>query len=158
MVTRALHAECLPRRLAARRAFALIEAVVAVVILGVALSVVLGLIGRAIASQSKGEHLETAARLADERLNLVLASGPEGYESVFPLAGQCEAPFERYRYELVIEPSTAGEPSRVVATVSWVGPGGRPDSVSIETRIAPRRGEDPDPERAPQETTDRAAR
>ena len=62
-----------------RRGVALIEVMVASVILGLAVSATLGLAARAISAQSDGERIETAARLADERLNLVLALGCEGY-------------------------------------------------------------------------------
>lgn len=137
--------------------FALIEVIVASVILGIAVSAILGLIGRAVASQSDGERIETAARLADERLNLVLATGAEGYASVFPLAGPCEAPFEDYRFEVDIEAAVGGLPYRVRAVVSWTQ-AARPRSITLETLIAPRVGEEPDPDRKPQETLSRESR
>jgi prepilin-type N-terminal cleavage/methylation domain-containing protein len=137
--------------------FALIEVIVASVILGIAVSAILGLIGRAVSVQADGEKIETAARLADERLNLVLATGAEGYGSVFPLVGVCEAPFEEYRFEVVIEAGSGGQPYRVRAVVSWMQ-ASRPRSVSLETMIAPRVGEEPDPDRKPEETLSRESR
>lgn len=127
------------------------------VILGIAVSAILGLIGRAVSVQSDGEKIETAARLADERLNLVLATGAEGYGSVFPLVGVFEAPFEGYRYELVIEAAGGGQPYRVRAVVSWMQ-AARPRSISLETMIAPRVGEEPDADRKPEETLSRESR
>ncbi len=146
-----------PRLSPRAHAFALIEVIVASIILGIAVSAILGLIGRAVSSQSDGERIETAARLADERLNLVLAAGAEGYPSVFPLAGVCDPPFEDYRYEVAIEAPTGGLPYRVRAVVSWTR-AARPRSVSLETMIAPRVGEAPDPDRKPKETLSRESR
>lgn len=137
-----------------RRGVALIEVIVAAVILGIAVSGVMGLVARAVSSQSEGERIETAARLADERLNLVLATGAEAHASVFPLAGVCEEPFAEYRYEVEIESASGGNAYRVRAAVSWVQ-GGRARSVVLETLIAPRPGEDPDPDRKPAETLSR---
>lgn len=137
-----------------RRAFALIEVIVASVILGIAVSSMLGLLARAVSSQSDGERIETAARLADERLNLVLALGAEKYPSVFPLAGPCDAPFDAYRYEVTLQAASGGLPYRVRAEVSW-NTAGRARSVTLETLIAPRVGEEPDPDRKPEETLSR---
>lgn len=137
-------------------AFALIEIVVASIVLGVAVAGILGLVSRALSAQSEGERIETAARLADERLNLVLAVGPEKYPSVFPLAGPCEEPFGDYQHSVTIESQTAGLPYRVRAEVSWAQ-GTRRRSIMLETLIAPRIGDDPDPDRKPSETLNRSA-
>lgn len=137
-----------------RAAFSLIEAIVAVVILGVGLSAVIGLTSDAVSSQSRGEMLDTAARLADERLQLVLAVGPEEYPAAFGLRGECDEPFQRFAHEVAIVPGGAGEPYTVIATISW-NDGGRPRSVVIETRIAPRLGDEADNDRQPEETMDR---
>jgi type II secretory pathway pseudopilin PulG len=137
-----------------RRGFAIVDAVVAGVLLGVALSIIMGLTGSAIASQTRGEELQTAAMLADERLNLVLAVGPEEYPSVFESRGRCDAPFQRYAYEVTIAPGAEDEPFLVRAEISWSS-AGRPRSVAIETLMAPRRGDEPDPEREPDETVER---
>ncbi|MBL8745347.1 MAG: type II secretion system protein [Phycisphaerae bacterium] len=140
-----------------RRGFALIEMIVASIILGIAVSTVLGLISRSVSAQTDGERIDTAARLADERLNLVLAVGAEGYPSVFPLAGECETPFNDYRYEVTIESAAGGQAYRVRAIVSW-SQASRLRSVSLETFIAPRVGDEPDPDRKPQETLSRESR
>jgi hypothetical protein len=139
----------------ARPGVALLEIVVASVILGVAISAVLGLMGRTITTQAEGERLEVAARLADERLALVLAVGAEAYPSIFGLHGPCDEPFQSYQHDVRIDAATAGLPYRVRATISWTQ-AGRLRSVMLETLVAPRLGVDPDPERAPQETITRA--
>lgn len=138
-----------------RRAFALIEALAASVVLGLGLVAVMGLTARAIAAQTRGEQIAIAAMLADERLNLVLAAGIEGYGSVFPMRGQCEAPFEAYSFEVVIRESGTGDPALVAAEIFWRS-GGERRSILVETLIAPRLGDEPDPDRRPDETVDRS--
>jgi Tfp pilus assembly protein PilV len=138
------------------RGIALIEVIVAAVILGLAITLMLGLVARAISSQSEGERLGTAARLADEQLNLVLALGCEGYTAVRPPAGPCDEPFSDYRYEVAIAAAPAGQPYAVRATISWQHTA-RERSLSLDTLIAPRLGDNPDPDRKPQETIERDA-
>jgi type II secretory pathway pseudopilin PulG len=146
----------LPARGRKSRAFTLVEAVVATIILGAALATLLGLTARAVGSQSRGEHLATAAMLADNQLNLVLATGPEAYPSAFDMEGPFEPPFEDYAYEMTIEPRGVTDPYHVAATILWTR-SGRVRSLTVETKIAPRRGDDPDPERAPDELLTRNA-
>jgi Tfp pilus assembly protein PilV len=132
----------------------LADIIVAVVLLGVALAVMVGMTGRAISAQNAGEQFQTAAMLIDEQLNLVLARGPDSYASRFPVEGPCDPPFDNFRYKLEITGGDSGDAYAVSATVSWVT-GGRPQSATVQTRIAPRRGDEPDPDRKPQETVDR---
>ena len=133
---------------ASRRAIALVEVIVATIILGVALSILIGLSGRAISSQHEGERLATCAMLLDEQLSLVLARGPDNYAARFDTSGACDAPFEAYRYELAIDGGEAGEAYAVTVTISWQE-GGRTRSESLQTMLAPRLGEEPDPDRRP---------
>lgn len=140
-----------------RRAFALLDALIGGVLLGLAMVVVIGLTGSAISSQAKGERYETAAMLADERLNLVLAVGPESYPGVFKTKGKFDEPFSDYEYEVEISPRPEGDPFFVRATISWRTVTGT-QRISVETLIAPRLGDDPDPDRKPQESVDRSSR
>jgi len=137
-----------------KRAFTLVEAVVATIILGVALTVLLGLTSRAIGAQTRGEHLATAAMLADNRLNLVLALGPEEYPSEFDLRGTCESPFEKYAFEIELKPRGQTDPYDVSVTILWQS-AGRVRTLTIETKIASRRGDTPDPLRTPDEVIGR---
>lgn len=138
-----------------RRGVLLVDIIVAVVILAVAVSVLIGLTTRALRSQRQGEQLQLAAMLADEQLNLVLARGPDNYGSRFGgLEGTCDEPFQQYRYKLDFTGGTGGDPYNVVATVMWLE-GDDQRSIFIETRIAPRLGDQPDPDRKPQETLTR---
>lgn len=137
-----------------RRGMMLADIVISVVLLGITLAVMVGMAGRAISEQHAGEQYQAAAMLIDEQLNLVLSRGPDSYASRFPTEGACDPPFESFRYKLDISGGDTGDAYLVSATVTWFA-GGRPQSATVETRIAPRRGEEPDPERRPPEVVDR---
>jgi len=141
-------------RTRAHTGFILVDVIVAGVLLGIGLATIIGLTGAAIASQRKGEELQIAAMLADEQLNLVLAVGPEAFPSRFAVRGPCAEPFQKYAYNVTISPRGGAEPYLVDAEISWTS-GGRDRNLVIETLIAPRGGEDPDPERKPEETIER---
>lgn len=139
-----------------RRGFALLDVIIAGIIIGISLAVVIALTGRALSSQSRGEDLQTAALLADEQLNLVLARGPDGYGRSFPTTGECDPPFDNFRYSLEFTGGSGADPYRVTVTISWLSGGsGAPQSLSLQTLIAPREGDDPDPDRKPTETPSR---
>lgn len=133
--------------------FALVDVIVATIILGVSLAVIISLAGRAVSAQARGAELTDAAHLADEQLQLVLARGPDNYGRRFGDAGACDAPFDRYHYRVSITGGgSIGEPYRVAATIQWTS-GVLPRSITIETLMAARdAGEDvdPDPDRKPE--------
>lgn len=133
-------------------AIVLVDVLVATVLLGISLAVLIGLTGRAISAQQRGEQLAAAAALADEQLQLVLARGPDDYSRRFPVQGPCDSPFENYRYSLAFSGGgTVGEPFKVSVTISWSA-GALPQSITIDTLIASRNaGEDAesDPVRRP---------
>jgi len=131
-----------------RRAFALVDAIVAAILLGVSLAVIIGLSGQSISAQARGRDLRLAAMLADEQLSLVLARGPDDYARRFPTSGPCDPPLDRFRYQLDFISGSPAEPYLVRATITWTS-GSRPQSLTIETLIAPRVGDDPDPDRTP---------
>lgn len=133
-----------PRGQIGRAGVVLVDVIVGTVILGVALAVLIGILGRSLAAQGDGEHLQTAAMLIDEQMNLVLARGPDNYGSRYETEGFCDPPFGAYRYQLNVKPQTPGRPYAVKATVMWAS-GGRERSASVSTLIAPRLGDDPDP-------------
>jgi Tfp pilus assembly protein PilV len=126
----------------------LVDIIVAVVLLGVSLTALVSMTGRALSSQRAGEQLETAAMLLDEQLNLVLARGPDNYATRFETEGVCEPPFEAFRYKLEFAGGEGGDAYRVLATVTWMN-GRNAQSASVETMIAPRLGDEPDPDRRP---------
>lgn len=137
-----------------RRGIALVDVLVGVVILGVALAVMSGLTANAVSAQRTGEQFQTAAMLLDEQLNLVVAHGADDYESAFSTEGSCDAPFQAYRYKVDISGGEGGSAYRVVATITWTD-GPRDRTVSAETLIAPRLGDEPDPDRRPVEVPER---
>lgn len=161
-----------------RPAFALVDVIVGTVILGVSLAVIIGLVSQALYSQQRGQDLATAAMLADEQLQLVLARGPDDYDHRFATGGPCDAPFESFHYSVQVSStgaSRAGAPTAtggaggaylVTATITWGGSpkgarassAGEPQSLSIQTLIASREGSedtDPDPDRRPAEPVER---
>lgn len=134
-----------------RPSFVLADAIVATVMLGAALSVIVSLVGRALAAQRVGERLEVVAMLLDEQLQMVVARGPDDYLQRFPGNGKCDAPFADYEYQLAITSNGSADAYSVKATITW-REGSRTLSESVETRIAPRRGDEPDPDRKPAES------
>lgn len=142
-------------RVTFRRGFLLVDVLVAVVLLGVALAVMLSLTGRALSAQRQGENIQIAAMLIDEKLNMVLARGPDNYASRFSeVDGQCDEPYQSFHYNLALTGGTSGDPYTVVCTVTW-RESGQERSESVETRIAPRLGDDPDPQRRPDQSVQR---
>ncbi len=154
------------------RGFALVDVMVGAILVGISLAVIIGLTGRALASQKRGEELVTAANLADAALHLVLARGPDDYAKRFPVEGPCDPPFADYRYRLEFSTfgvsgssgsaGSGGSPYRVRVTINWTGSGGAaPQSVVVETLMATRMGGDdsvggePDPKRTPEQAVNR---
>jgi uncharacterized protein (DUF58 family) len=136
------------------RGVILVDALVGSVLLAIALTVVLGLAARALRAQAQGDRMLEVSALLDEQLNLVLLRGPDDYRRRFGARGECEAPFDEYSYELEFSGGTGGDPYFVRATISWEAPLGT-RSESIETYIAPRLGDEPDPERVPDQPVER---
>jgi len=135
-------------RARARRGVILVDIIVATVLLGVSLTALISMTGRALSAQRAGEQIQTGAMLLDEQLSLVLARGPDNYASRFESDGVCEEPYEAFRFRLEFSGGEGGDAYRVLATVTW-NDGGQQKSVSAETMIAPRLGDDPDPDRRP---------
>jgi Tfp pilus assembly protein PilV len=131
-----------------RSGVVLVDVIVATILLGISLTAIVSMTGRALLAQHAGEQFQTAAMLLDEQLNLVLARGPDDYASHFDTEGVCEEPYEAYRYKLEFSGGEGGDAYRVVATVTWTN-GNSPQSATVETMIAPRLGDDPDPDRRP---------
>jgi len=130
------------------RGVILVDVIVGTLLLGIALVVLITIAGRAQSAQADGEQLQIAASLIDEQLNLVLARGPDNYAASFPIEGPCDTPFADYTYKLTFADGQGGYPYTVTCSVSWIA-AGRPRSASVQTLIAARLGEDPDPDRVP---------
>lgn len=126
------------------------DVLVGAMLIGVALAVIVGLTGRCLSAQKRGDELATAAALADEQLQLVLARGPDEYAKRFALEGACEPPFNDYRFKLEFAGGSASKPYEVSCTISW-SLGLAPQSIVIQTLMATRDGGEgePDPIRAP---------
>ncbi len=127
-----------------RRGFALIEVVIAGIVLAIGLSAVVSVAARALA----------AAALLDGLLGQVLVDGPVDYPRINGTSGRCPDPWEDFEYEIQIEEANPGDACDVLAIVR--DPNGR--EYRCATRIAPRIGDEPVPERAPPEPVDREER
>lgn len=137
-----------------RRAFALIEVIIAGIVLAIGLSAVVSIAARSLADQQRGEHAVAAASILDSLLAQVLVDGPVEYPRLHGVAGRCADPWEDFEYEVRIDEAAQGDACGVVAIVR--DPSGR--EYRCATRIAIRAGEEPNPDRAPQEPVDRAER
>jgi len=136
------------------RGFALLDVLVGGILLSIALVSVMGVASQAMRSQILGEEMQRASMMLDEVLEEVLMVGPERFRASFPLEGE-RPEWPGITYELRIEaPGRDSNPYRVTATARWVS-GGRERSIVIPTMIAPLRGDEPDPEREPEEVVDR---
>lgn len=133
------------------RAFALLEVVVAGIILAIGLGSVVSLAARSLMEQQRGERAVVAASLLDGLLGEVLMDGPVNWPKLHDRSGRFDPPFADYEYEVQIEEAEPGDPCDVLAIVH--------DATGREyrcaTRIALRLGEEPDPERMPTEPFDR---
>jgi type II secretory pathway pseudopilin PulG len=138
-----------------RRGFALIDAVIGGIILAIGLAVILSLGARAISTQREGEARIVAAHLADELLSTVQMEGPTDFTKLYDTFGRYDAPFGDFEYDIDIEERGLGYPHRVTATIRHLPTGGE---YVVQTMIADREGEDPNPPRAPNEPLDRETR
>ncbi len=93
-----------------RRAFALIEVVIAGIILAIGLGSVVSLAARAMMDQQRGERAVMAAALLDELLASVLVEGPELWPKSHNLSGYCDAPWDDFQFQVNIEKAEPGAP------------------------------------------------
>jgi hypothetical protein len=142
-----------PRR---TRGFALMDAIIAGILLAIGMIAVLGVSGHALTMQRRGEIDIRAAAALDELMSLVLTEGPVDFEDLHPSSGRFDAdsPYADFEYEISIAQGGSGVPAHV--SVSLVHDSGR--TYALETRIAEKRGEEPDPVREPYEPLDREGR
>lgn len=136
-----------------RRGFALVDAIVAGILLAIGLAAIISLGSRALSLQQRGEREVVAATLLDELLSTVLTEGVEEYPQLHPMSGRFEDPFADFEFELSIDEGSAGVPYQVLAIVRHESG----ETYLCETMIAPRLGEEPNPPRAPLEPIDRDA-
>lgn len=137
-----------------KRGFALIDVIIAGVILGIGLTTLFALTSRSLDMQRDGEIQVMAAGMLDDLLSTVLLEGPADYPDLHPIGGRGEFPYEQFEYRVNISDPGEGEPYRIEAVVTHDS--GR--TYRCETLIAAKLGEEPDPIRYPEEPIDREAR
>lgn len=134
-----------------RRGFLLVDIIVGTVLLGVALGGILVVSTRALAMQRDAADLRQAGMVADEVMSTVYAYGTEEYTRVLRARGRASEPFERFEYRVDIDNGRAGEADEVNVLVTWQSATGQPRSFELDALIAPRLGDEPDPNRRPPE-------
>jgi hypothetical protein len=142
------------RRHASRRGWALIDVIVGGVILGIGLAAVVSIAERSLAMQQRSERELVAGQLLDGLLAEVLAVGVVDWSLARPSAGNFEAPFDEWTWELDIDKQGLGDPYRVLA----VARDRRGAEFRVETLMAPRPEGFEEPDRAPEMPIDRQAR
>lgn len=132
------------------------DAIIAGVILSIGMLTVLSIGGQALTLARRGEVDVRAASALDELLGMVLTEGPVDFPDLHPLGGRFEpgSPYSDFAYGIEIEQGGMGVPALVRVTL--VHDSGR--EYDIETLVAEKRGEEPDPIRTPFEPLDRAGR
>ena len=144
------------QRAPALRGFALMDAVIAGILLSIGMVAVLGVAGQALSLARRGEVDVRAAAALDEILSMVLTEGPRDFPDLHPVSGGFEetSPFVDFTYSIRIDQGGAGVPAEV--EVLLIHDTGR--TYTVTTRIAEKRGEEPDPIRTPVEPIDRDER
>ncbi|UYV11560.1 MAG: hypothetical protein NCW75_09625 [Phycisphaera sp.] len=143
------------RRSARQRGFLLVDVIVGTVLLGVALGGILAVSTRALSMQREAADLRQAGMVADEVMSTIHAYGTDEYTQVMRSRGRASEPFERFEYEVDIDTGRAGEADEVNIRVRWQSATGQSRSFELDALIAPRLGDDPDPNRQPPEPIDR---
>lgn len=138
-----------------RRAYALVDAIVAGLILAIGLAAVIALSSRALALARQGEVQLVTANLLDELLSTVLVEGPADFREMYDTLGRYAPPFEDYEFAVHVEDRGRGSTFRVTASVRHRPTGAE---YSAQTYISEREGDDPNPVREPPEPIDRETR
>jgi len=137
-----------------RRGMALMDVMVAGLVLSGALVAVLGIASRSLSAQVRGQQIEEASMVLDSLLNDVLAIGPSNYLKSGEMGGTVDSPFDQYTYRISIDDISPDQPFRVTARVSWETAGGE-QTIEAQALIARRLGEKPDPDREPTQPVER---
>ena len=99
--------------------FTLIEALLSSLILAVGAVVVCGLSRHCLQNTVRGLEYEQGYRLLDECLDKVLVDGVGKLAHQETIYGDFGSRYERYKYEVKIEPTDAVDLYRVTAFVGW---------------------------------------
>ncbi len=138
---------------AARRGFALIDAILGGLLLAFGLAAVVTLSQRSLAMLQRGEREAQASALLDELLGQVITEGPVEFARRRPVAGKCDEPWNDWTFTIDISSNGEGDAWDVLARVQ--------DINGVEhrcaTKVAPREVNDV-PERKPEQPIDREDR
>ena len=141
-----------------RRGVALLDVLVAAMVLAVGMGITMSLASQSLLNQGTSERRITASWLADGLLSMVLAEGPRRFSMRQQPEGRFDPPFDDFTW--LVEVRSLGDwvPYSVQATIAWQE-GASAMSLTFDTRIAPRQGEEDDwADWRPEEPLDREAR
>ncbi|HEV2146393.1 MAG TPA: prepilin-type N-terminal cleavage/methylation domain-containing protein [Longimicrobiaceae bacterium] len=112
-----------PRRGASESGFTLLEALVALAILGLALVPLLGVFSAGLGTHGRVEESLEAVALAEARMNELALVPPDSVARYLePKNGTFPAPFERYRWRVLMRPlPDAPALLRAAVLVEWTG-------------------------------------
>lgn len=132
------------------------DAIIAGVLLSIGMVAVLSVAGQALSLARRGEIDVRAAAALDELLGSVLTEGPREFPELHPTSGVFDgaSPYADFEYAIRIDQGGPGVPAEVEVTLAHES--GR--NYRVVTRIAEKRGEEPDPVRTPESPIDRQAR
>lgn len=137
-----------------RRGLALMDVMVAGLVLSGALVAVLGIASRSLSAQLRGQQIQEASMVLDSLLSDVLAIGPSNYLKSGEMGGTVDPPFDQYTYRISIDDISPDQPFRVTARVWWEMAGGE-QTIEAQALMARRLGDEPDPEREPTQPVER---
>ncbi len=145
-----------PARARRDAGFALMDAVIAGVLLAIGMVGVLSVVGQAMSLARRGETDVRAAAAIDELLSMVITEGPVDFADIHPVEGEfgLDSPYADFSYAIRIQQGGSGIPAEV--EVALLHEGGR--TYRVATLVAERRGEEPNPLRTPETPIDRAQR
>ena len=138
---------------AARRGFALIDAILGGLLLAFGLAAVVTLSQRCLVMLQRGEREAMASALLDELLGQVVTEGPVDFSRRRAVAGQFDAPWNDWSFAIDLSSNGEGDAWDVVARVQ--------DSNGVEHRCATKvsaRNVNDEPERKPEQPIDRKDR
>lgn len=137
-----------------RRGFALIDVIIAGMILAIGLTTLFTITSRSLRMQQAGEVQVVAASLLDSLLGSVLTEGPLDFPKLHSTSGRFDDPFGEFTFHVRLDDPGEGAAVHVTATVAHSSG----LEYACETLIAVKLGEEPNPVREPEEPLDRILR
>ncbi|WP_305045654.1 type IV pilus modification PilV family protein [Geoalkalibacter sp.] len=121
-------------RLREQRGFSLLEIMVALAVVAIALTTLLGLGNRSIGAQGEIQRLTQATMLAQRTLSEVETYYTLGREGELAMTGVFDEPFQEYRWEIEFSETLLPAVQQVDVRVLW-GPAERMEKIDIASFV-----------------------